>query len=220
MNRLLRLLLVALLLGALPLPADEQEDEDWGDDPRKDHDRARRALREADLRPLAEILASVEESGRARVIEVELERERGRFLYELKVLTRNGRLLELAIDAASGALLELEEEEEEDDDEWDEWSGGREDDHEKDRKRERDRDKDKPSADPRGQKHREDGSGLSGRRPHDPPPRGESSTAAETSGPRNGENEAREAEAAGPPPDDPEPPASDPPPGGREEDGG
>jgi len=114
-KRCLRLLLLFLLVVGPSLLGDGDEDEDWEDDGRRDHERARRALEEADLRPLAEILAAVEKDGDARVIEVELERERGRFLYELKVLTGKGRLVELEIDASSGAILERERAEEDED---------------------------------------------------------------------------------------------------------
>lgn len=102
-RRLLFLLLPALLLPVLPALAD-------GDDHRHDHDRARRALEAGDILPLATLLerSGVEASG--RLIEVELERKRGRLVYELKVLTPQGRVIEHYVDARSGQILKTETE--------------------------------------------------------------------------------------------------------------
>ena len=49
-----------------------------------------------------------------RVVEVELERDDGRWLYELKLLTPEGVLVEMELDAATGALLEFEQDDEDD----------------------------------------------------------------------------------------------------------
>ena len=40
-----------------------------------------------------------------RIIEVELERERGGYLYEIKVLPPDGRYREFKIDARSGQIV-------------------------------------------------------------------------------------------------------------------
>jgi uncharacterized membrane protein YkoI len=72
---------------------------------RRDHERARAALEAGEIRPLAEILAEVERRYRGRVIEADLERDDGQWLYELKILPPNGRLFVVEIDAATGALL-------------------------------------------------------------------------------------------------------------------
>lgn len=62
---------------------------------------------------MAEILTLVAAEVPGEVIEVELERERVDdhlcWVYELKVLAPDGRLLEVEIDASSGRLLEVEE---------------------------------------------------------------------------------------------------------------
>jgi len=76
-----------------------------------DHDRARAALREGRIRPLAEILAVVESRFGGRVIEVEFEREDGRYVYDLELVTEAGQLLEVNVDAATGEVLEQEIEE-------------------------------------------------------------------------------------------------------------
>lgn len=42
------------------------------------------------------------------VLKVELEREDGRFVYEVKVLAQNGRVQEVELDAQDGSLIEIE----------------------------------------------------------------------------------------------------------------
>jgi uncharacterized membrane protein YkoI len=74
-----------------------------------DHDRARAALGRGEVRPLAQILETVTSEIPGEVVEVELEREQGAWLYELKVIAPDGHVLEVLVDAASGALLEHEE---------------------------------------------------------------------------------------------------------------
>ena len=49
-----------------------------------------------------EILAAVEAAQPGRVIEVELERDNGRWVYELKIVDPRGRLVEAYVDAKSG----------------------------------------------------------------------------------------------------------------------
>lgn len=43
------------------------------------------------------------------VLKVELENKRGRSIYEIKVLTGNGRLREIELDARTGDVLEIED---------------------------------------------------------------------------------------------------------------
>lgn len=91
-------LIVALLAG--PALADED-----------DQDRARRALEAGEILPLSEILAAAEAVRPGRVIEVELERDAGLWVYELELVTAEGRIYEIEIDAATATVLELEREE-------------------------------------------------------------------------------------------------------------
>jgi CheY-like chemotaxis protein len=70
---------------------------------RDDHDRARRALEAGEILPLADILAAAEAARPGRVIELELERDDGRWVYELELVSPEGLLYEMEIDAATGA---------------------------------------------------------------------------------------------------------------------
>lgn len=74
-----------------------------------DHERARRALKEGEVRPLAEILEEIRRRFGGEVIEVELDEDDDRTVYELTILTHSGRLLEVVVDAATGAVLEVDE---------------------------------------------------------------------------------------------------------------
>jgi uncharacterized membrane protein YkoI len=70
-----------------------------------DHDRARSALQAGKILPLPTIMARVAQSHPGHVLEVELEREDERWIYELKLLQPGGGLLKLEIDAKSGAVI-------------------------------------------------------------------------------------------------------------------
>lgn len=105
-----RLLLGGLLLaGALfsALAGTARADED-------DHARAREALERGEILPLLTILQRATGHRPGEVVEVELERDDGRWLYELKLLTPEGVLVEMELDAATGALLEFEQDDEDD----------------------------------------------------------------------------------------------------------
>jgi len=83
-----------------------------------DHERARQALAAGEVLPLATILELVQREHPGKVLDVEMEREKGnkwdqgnkhegapRWVYEVKLLTPSGTRLKLQIDAKSGALI-------------------------------------------------------------------------------------------------------------------
>jgi uncharacterized membrane protein YkoI len=70
-----------------------------------DHDRARQALEAGEILPLRTLLDRLEGDYPGQVIEVELEREDGRWVYEIKLLRPNGVLVKMNLDAVSGTLL-------------------------------------------------------------------------------------------------------------------
>lgn len=76
----------------------------WAD--RKgDHDRARAAVQAGEVMPLTDVLARLQRSHPGQVLEVELEREDGRWIYEVKLLQGDGRLLRLELDARTAEVL-------------------------------------------------------------------------------------------------------------------
>lgn len=98
LSRLMSSLAVAVLLvaalGAVPVRADDD-----------DHERARRAVEAGQILPLRDVLARLERTYPGRVLEVELERDDGLWLYEIKLLQADGRLLKLKLDAKTAAVL-------------------------------------------------------------------------------------------------------------------
>ncbi len=97
---------LAMALGLAPVLAFGDDDDDDIDD----HDWAREALRRGEIAPLEAVL----EAARARVdgvlVGLELEHEDGVWVYELKLLTDDGRLMEVEVDARSATVLEVEDE--------------------------------------------------------------------------------------------------------------
>jgi uncharacterized membrane protein YkoI len=71
-----------------------------------DQDRARAAVRAGEAMPLPALLERVQRSHPGQVLRVELEQDDGRWIYELRVLQADGRLLKLEVDARSGEVLE------------------------------------------------------------------------------------------------------------------
>lgn len=72
---------------------------------RRDHERARAALEAGQIRPLSELLTEVERRFRGRVIEADLDRDDGQWLYEFKILPPNGRVFRVELDAATGTVV-------------------------------------------------------------------------------------------------------------------
>ncbi|MBR9970971.1 PepSY domain-containing protein [Magnetospirillum sp. J10] len=72
-----------------------------------DHDRARRAVEDGRILPLREILTRAETAYPGQLIEAELEDDHGKLIYEIKLLTKDGRLMKLIYDAASGEVLKV-----------------------------------------------------------------------------------------------------------------
>ena len=69
------------------------------------HDRARRAVEEGRILPLKDILARAEAAYPGQMVETELENEDGALVYEIKMLTKDGRVMKLHYDAKTGELL-------------------------------------------------------------------------------------------------------------------
>ncbi len=88
-------LLLGLILLAAPARADP------------DSDRARRAVQSGEIRPLAEALAKVEAAHPGRVLDVELEDEHGKAIYEVKLLSAEGQVLKIILDAKTLDILKV-----------------------------------------------------------------------------------------------------------------
>lgn len=88
---------LALLLATAPAHADS------------DQDRARAAVQAGQVLPLKTVLERLEREHPGQVLEVELERDDGRWVYEVKLLQAGGRLVKLELDAGSGEVLKRRE---------------------------------------------------------------------------------------------------------------
>lgn len=112
----------ALLLGGLALGTAARAGEERGErvkagppaadrvkaDPRKgDHEQARAAVQAGQVMPLPRLLAQLQQTHPGQVLELELERDDGRWIYEVKLLQPDGQLLKLELDAGSGQVLTL-----------------------------------------------------------------------------------------------------------------
>ncbi len=73
-----------------------------------DHQLSRRLMEKGEILPLQEVLGHIERERTGRVLEVELDSERGRHVYEIELLGEEGRVWEYKLDAATGEVLERE----------------------------------------------------------------------------------------------------------------
>ena len=89
-----------MLVAALALPAA------WASD-QHDHERARAAVQAGEVMPLPALLERVQRAHPGQVLELELEREGGRWIYEVKLLQAGGQLIKLELDAKTGQVLRV-----------------------------------------------------------------------------------------------------------------
>ena len=73
-----------------------------------DHEQARQLRSQGDIVPLEEVLQRLPDVDGGRVIEVELERDYGTYVYEIERLEPGGIVREYVFDARSGELLKTE----------------------------------------------------------------------------------------------------------------
>ena len=76
----------------------------WASD-RDDHERAMQAVQSGQVLPLTTVLERLGREHPGQVLEVELERDYGQWIYEFKLLSTDGQLLKLKLDAGTAAVL-------------------------------------------------------------------------------------------------------------------
>jgi uncharacterized membrane protein YkoI len=74
------------------------------------NDELARQVREGKILPLTALKERVLAELRGELIDVSVERERGRILYEFKVLRPGGEVSEVELDAATGEIIKIENE--------------------------------------------------------------------------------------------------------------
>jgi uncharacterized membrane protein YkoI len=72
-----------------------------------DHELARQALERGDVLPLGTVLAKVEHDYQGQVLKIEFEHDDGRFIYEIRLLQPDGRIVKLKVDAVDGHVLSV-----------------------------------------------------------------------------------------------------------------
>lgn len=107
LNALTAGLAVALLAMSHAASGSGHERE-WEDDDRS-YDRARRAVERGEALPIAQLLEYLQASVPGEVVGIGFEREHDRWVYEFRVLDAYGRLLEVYVDARTGAILSMED---------------------------------------------------------------------------------------------------------------
>lgn len=75
-------------------------------DDEHDHELARRALEQGKVLPLRTVLDKVEREVQGQALKVEFERDDdGRFVYKIRLLQPDGRVVKLKVDAVDGRVL-------------------------------------------------------------------------------------------------------------------
>ncbi len=75
---------------------------------KKEQDCALQALKRGEIRPLTDVLAVAREKLPGEVIKVELDRDDGVWVYEIKVLTSSGKRREIEINAQTLAVIKID----------------------------------------------------------------------------------------------------------------
>lgn len=73
-----------------------------------DQDDAKVLRQQGAILPLEKILQAAQKQHPGRVIQVELEEKKGRYVYEVEIVDNNGRVWEMKIDARDASLLSQE----------------------------------------------------------------------------------------------------------------
>jgi uncharacterized membrane protein YkoI len=75
----------------------------------RDHDEVRRAVERGEIRPLTEILAATRGKLPGEIAGIEIEQKDGRWVYEFRVVDRQGRLFEVYVDARTAGIERIKE---------------------------------------------------------------------------------------------------------------
>ncbi len=100
--------LAICLLGASPLLRADEHDHGG-------QELARRALEQGRVLPLRSVLEKIERDYQGQALKVEFEQDDGRFLYKIRLLQGDGRMVKLKVDAVDGRVLEIKRKEHEKD---------------------------------------------------------------------------------------------------------
>ena len=100
-----------LALTAAPAWCDDHPQQNQQAEHREDHDEARYLVNRGNIRPLPEVLRAVQSHVSGEIIDVRLRAKDLRWIYLCKLVTPAGQRVIVAIDAATLAILEGEQQE-------------------------------------------------------------------------------------------------------------
>ncbi|WP_137158217.1 PepSY domain-containing protein [Rhizobium sp. FKL33] len=113
MRRVPILALISFLLAcAAPLSHPARADDSHAQSEHEEEDVSRDALRrmvqDGKILPLGVLKAKVLAQAPGELINVSVDRDEGRMLYEFRILTSGGKVTEVEVDAATGNIIEIE----------------------------------------------------------------------------------------------------------------
>jgi len=109
--RILLIFIAALsLAGLLSAGKAARADDDGDDTDGRTLDAVQEAVEKGTIKPFSELREIVIRRFKGDIVRVEPRLTHGGFLYEFKVLSPEGQLVEIEMDAASGTILEVENE--------------------------------------------------------------------------------------------------------------
>jgi uncharacterized membrane protein YkoI len=76
---------------------------------RLDHDEIKQLRETGQILPMGEVMTSAQTVQPGQLVEAELEREDGAYLYEIKILAADGTVHKLYLDAATGEVIKRKE---------------------------------------------------------------------------------------------------------------
>ncbi len=76
----------------------------------RNHNEARRLKEAGKIMPLEQIIIKARKLRSGHILEIELEHEHGRYIYELEILDDDGTIWELEYDAKNGELIKNKKE--------------------------------------------------------------------------------------------------------------
>lgn len=106
--RALRIGLMAGLLAVMVAAASLPQHAAAGSDCKRSQDCALEAFRSGEIKPLTEVLALARARVPGEVVKVELDREDGLWVYEIKILTPSGKRRKVEIDARTLDVIKVD----------------------------------------------------------------------------------------------------------------
>lgn len=76
---------------------------------KKDESKEKIELADAAKVPIEQAIKSASEKAAGKVIEAELEKEHGKIVWEVEVVTAEGKIVKVHVDAGTGEVIDVEE---------------------------------------------------------------------------------------------------------------